>query len=67
MRAEQFNDLEQEAIVLLAAWDMLAGMVNYQFFKELKRTTDITLTFANSNDRRLFNILRGGKESFLNL
>lgn len=77
MRAEKFNDLEQEAIVLLAAWDMLGGMVNYAFFKELKRTTDVTLMFANANDRRLFNVLlgdllsqpneRGGKESFLNL
>lgn len=76
MRAQQFNDLEQEAIVLLAVWDMLGGMVNYGFFEKLKQTVDVTLMFANSNDRRLFNILlgdflsqpneRGGKESFLN-
>ncbi|WP_233847944.1 hypothetical protein [Paraburkholderia sp. HD33-4] len=77
MRAEQFNDLEQEAIVLLAAWDMLSGLVNYSFFKKLKRTTDVLLLFANANDRRLFNILlgdflsqpneRGGNKSYLSL
>jgi hypothetical protein len=77
MRAEQFNGLEQEAIVLLAAWDMLGGMVNYAFYRKMKLTTAVTLMFENANDRRLFNILlgdflsqpneRGGKESFLNL
>lgn len=77
MRSNQFNDLEQEVIVLLAAWDMLGGMVNYAFFDKLKRTTDVTLMFSNANDRRLFNILlgdflsqpneKGDKKSYLNL
>jgi len=77
MRSEKFNEVEHEAIVLLAAWEMLGGMVNYAFFNKLKRTNDVLLMFDNSNDKRLFNILlgdflsqpneRGANDSFLNL
>ncbi|CAN7768683.1 hypothetical protein LJR034_007532 [Caballeronia sp. LjRoot34] len=77
MRSEKFSEIEHEAIVLLAAWEMLGGMVNYAFFNKLNRTNDVTLMFENSNDRRLFNILlgdflsqpneRGGNDSFLKL
>ncbi|WP_454872470.1 hypothetical protein [Paraburkholderia xenovorans] len=59
MRSEKFNEIEHEAIVLLAAWEMLGGMVNYAFFNKLKRTDDVLLMFDNSNDKRLFNILLG--------
>jgi hypothetical protein len=77
MRSEKFNEVEHEAIVLLADWEMLGGMVNYAFFNKLKRTNDVLLMFDNSNDKRLFNILlgdflsqpneRGANDSFLNL
>src|SRR5258708_40260848 len=59
MRAEQFSDLEQEAIVLLAVWDMFAGMVNDDFFENFKESTDASLMFSTANDRRPFNILLG--------
>lgn len=59
MRAERFTPVEQEAIILLAAWDMLAGMVNYEFFENFKGGPDTLPIFANRNDRRLFNILLG--------
>jgi hypothetical protein len=59
MHAEEFTAIERESIVLLAAWDMLAGMVNYQFFENFKGGTNSLPMFRTSNDRRLFNILLG--------
>jgi hypothetical protein len=47
MRAEQFSDLEQEAIVLFAVWDMLTGMVNYAFFEKFEERAGVTLMFPD--------------------
>jgi hypothetical protein len=59
MRTQQFTEVEQESIVLLAAWEMVAGMVNYQFFRNFQGGADSLPIFETSNDRRLFNILLG--------
>ncbi|WP_413212992.1 hypothetical protein [Paraburkholderia kururiensis] len=77
MQTKQFTQVEHESIVLYAAWDMLAGMVNYGFFRDFKGGVDALPMFETSNDRRLFNILlgdflsqpkeRGNTSSFFNL
>ncbi|MEM5346074.1 hypothetical protein [Paraburkholderia azotifigens] len=59
MRAEQFTPVEQESILLLAAWDMMSGMVNHSLFQNIKGGYDSLPMFKTSNDQRLFNILLG--------
>ena len=51
------GDLEKEAIILNAVWDMIDGMVNFRIFMKLNGTVDTNVMFNDSSDRQVFNIL----------
>lgn len=52
-----YSEIEQEAIILKAVWDMIDGMVNFAMFEPLTRTDATKLNFNSSSEARLFNIL----------
>jgi hypothetical protein len=52
-----FNQLEQEIIILRAAWDMIDGLVNYENFGRGHRVVEAELRFNTATHHRLFNIL----------
>jgi hypothetical protein len=77
MQKNRFTDVEAESIVLFAIWDMIANMVNYEFFCKLHKASDTNLLFSTATHARLFNVLlgdflsqpreKGGKEGYFNL
>jgi hypothetical protein len=52
-----FNQMEQEVIVLKSAWDSIDDMVNYSMFMKLQSTEDTELHFKTERHQRLFNVL----------
>ena len=53
------SEIEQEAIVLKTALDVIGDMVSFTMFKPLANTTEVTLDFGPNGSSRLFNILLG--------
>jgi len=60
------NDIEREAIILSAAWEMIDGMVNWAIFVKNDRTESTNLLFGNGQHARLFIILLGDFLSQIN-
>jgi len=54
-----FVQVEKEAIILNAVWQMIDGMVNWGMFVKHDKTVDTSLLFETSAHMRLFNILLG--------
>lgn len=55
--AVSYTTTEQEAITLLAIWERIDSMVNYEMFDKLTKVDDVQLTFASRTHQALFNIL----------
>jgi hypothetical protein len=53
------NDIEQECIILNAAWIMIDDMVNWAMFVNKHSDAPTSLMFESSQHARLFNILLG--------
>jgi hypothetical protein len=53
------NAVEQEAIILNTAWEMIDGMVNWVMFSKYDNPNPSNLLFQTSQHARLFNILLG--------
>jgi len=51
-----FNETEQEIIVLKAIWDMIDEMVNYEIFEKRHGTKDTQLSFSSRTHQKFFNI-----------
>lgn len=49
--------MEQEVIVLKAAWELVSDMVNYEIFAPLTNTKETSLLPNTATHKRLFNIL----------
>jgi hypothetical protein len=52
-----FAPIEQEAIILNAAWEMVDDMVNYAMFVKSDEVENTNLMFKTSAHARLFNVL----------
>lgn len=52
-----YSEIEQETIVLKAAWDMIDAMVNFAIFESFPRTENVMLMFKDKSARSLFNII----------
>jgi hypothetical protein len=55
--AHTYSVIERECIVLLAAWNMIDGMVNYSIFHKKPQTEGDELIFSSSEASQLFAIL----------
>ncbi len=62
-----FNEIEQEVIILSAVWEMVDDMVNLEIFQHPPTPSDAQLTFRTATHMRLFNVLLGDFLSRLNV
>ena len=54
---KSYSKLEQEIIVLAAAWDLIGSMVHYGHFVKNDTTQDTVLMFNTREAGKLFSIL----------